>query len=545
VKRTFIHALAVLSLGTGIITSCAAMPTQKQGEQGEHMNIDYGSIQQETRTIRNAPRAASWTMNPREIIGLPAHELAEAIRTRKIGSEEATVAFLERICLINPDLNAIVTLDSTAALQRAKEADLALTAGLSWGPLHGVPFTIKDTYKTKGLRTTAGYVPLSSYVPEVDAVVVQRLLGAGAILMGKTNTPSLAMDMQTTNAVFGQTGNAFNPAWTAGGSSGGSSVAVATWMTPFEFGTDLAGSIRLPAAFNGVYGFRPTFGLVSMRGHVPPRPGEIDGIRRMATAGPITHDITDLSMLLDIVGGPGEGDHRLDPIPPISGKSRAAGELRVAWTDGFGGVPVSKEIKESIRLFVEELETAGVSVTKAEPKNFPYEKAWETWGSFVGAQGGYEQSNFMRSLGSFFTKKAVAATPMQRNIVGPVTVQGYMEALKIQDECIESIETFLDDFDVWIVPVSSTTAFEHLKPSRAFGDFFVYDDPIDVDGIPVPYYVATQSYTTIFSLTESPVVTIPVGKDRRGAPIGLQLVGRRFADHQLLEIARILTGAPE
>ncbi|MDO9177217.1 MAG: amidase [Agitococcus sp.] len=501
------------------------------------MNVDYAKIQEEIRAARSEPRAKTWQLDPAQLIGLSANQVAEAIRSHKITSEEAVVAFLERICAVNPKLNAVVMIDAKAALQRAREADIALANGIIWGPLHGVPFTIKDTYKTKGLRTTAGYLPLANYVPTENAVVVQRLHDAGAVLMGKTNTPSLAMDMQTTNLVFGTTVNVLNPELTAGGSSGGSSVAVAARMTPFEFGTDLAGSIRVPAAFNGVYGFRPTFGLVSMRGHVPPRPDELDGIRRMATAGPITHTIEDLSMLLDVVGGPGKGDHRLDPIPPAPSQKLALKDVRIAWTDSFGGVPVASEIKNALQAYVNRLEAAGASVTKTEPKDFPYVKAWETWGSFVGAQGGYEQSNFKRSLGNFFTKNAVAATPMQRNIVGPITVPKYMEAMKNQDDCIEHLETFFDDFDVWLVPVSSTTAFVHQKPTKKFGDFFVYGNPIDVDGVPVPYYVATQSYTTIFSLTESPVVALPISQNQKGSPIGIQMVGRRFADHRLLEIA--------
>ncbi len=540
-KRYAFYRFLMLLAGTGICISCATSSVREHGNKGDTMKIDYAKILEEINQVRGEPRAKTWILDPKMLIELSAIEVADGILARRITSEETVIAFLERICAVNPGLNAVVTINAEEALKRAREADLALANGNIWGPLHGVPFTIKDTYRTKGLRTTAGYLPLANYVPDENAVVVQRLLDAGAILMGKTNTPSLAMDMQTTNAVFGTTVNVFNPLLTAGGSSGGSSVAVAGRMTPFEFGTDLAGSIRLPAAFNGIYALRPTFGLVSMRGHVPPRPGELDGIRRMATAGPIAHDLKDLSMLLGIVGGPGVGDHRLDPVPPAKAQKPSIKELRIAWTDSFGGVPVSIEIKNALQEYIMRLQNAGASVERTEPRDFPYEKAWETWGAFVGAQGGYEQTNFMRSVGNFFTKGAVAKTPMQRKIVGPITVPGYMEAMKIQDECIERIETFLDDYDAWLVPVSSTTAFEHLKPTKAFGDFFVYDNPINVDGIEVPYYVATQCYTTIFSLTESPVVTIPIGNDKKGASIGIQIVGRRFSDLELLEIAALLS----
>lgn len=525
-----------------MLSACATVDEKKEAKEGEHMRATYTELQETLRALRNEPRARDWKIKGSEIVEMATVELANAIADKKLTSEEVVVAYLDRILAVNGQFNAIVTLNAASALAKAREADVMLESGKRMGPLHGVPFTIKDTYRTAGVRTTAGYLPLENFVPEENAVVVQRLLDAGAILMGKTNTPTLAMDMQTANPIFGVTGNSFNAAWTAGGSSGGASVAVALRMTPFDFGTDLAGSIRVPAAFNGVYGLRPTYGLVSMRGHIPPLPTEIDGIKRMAVAGPITHSVEDLEFLLKIVAGPGKGDYRLDPLPAANQtpSAEAGRSIRVVWTDSLGGVPVEEEIQEAIKAFIENVENAGISVNQDTPEDFPYKEAWETWGAFVGLQGGYDQSNFMRALGAFFTKSAVENSPMQRKIVGPITVPGYMQAMKVQDECIDRLETFLEPYDVFVLPVSSTTAFPHFQPTRTFGNFSVYDNLMQVDGEKVPYYVATQSYTTIFSLTESPVVVISIGFDKKGAPIGIQLVGHRFRDLELIDIANML-----
>jgi len=490
--------------------------------------------------ISKEPRALTWQTEASKIINKSTQELASEIQSGALSSEEVVVSFLERIITLNPAYNAIVTLNAESALARAREADQALRSGIRWGPLHGVPFTIKDTYQTAGVRTSAGYPPLKDFIPEENAVVVQRLLDAGAILLGKTNTPTLAMDMQTTNPIFGVTGNSVNPDWSAGGSSGGASVAVALRMTPFEFGSDLAGSIRLPAAFNGVYGLRPSHGLVSMRGHIPPLPTELNGIRRMAVAGPITHTLADLEFLLRIVAGPGPGDYRVKPLQDTKKAPLSQRPLKVVWADNLGGIPVETEIQNAMATYIEQLANAGVSVQKGSPPDFPYEKAWETWGAFVGLQGGYEQSNFMRSLGDFFTKATVANTPMQRKIVGPISVPGYMQAMEIQDQCIDILERFTEPYDVFIVPVASVTAFPHFKSTRTFGNFSVYDAPMKVNAENIPYYVATQSYTTLFSLTESPVITLPIGHDKKGAPIGIQLVGRRFHDLELIRVAEAL-----
>jgi amidase len=488
--------------------------------------------------LRMTEGSEEWDADIDRIYQLDASALAQEISESSLTSRQILYAYLLRIQQYNPVHNALITFNLRAAVDRAVRADEAHARGESWGPLHGVPFSVKDTFSTAEIRTTAGYPDLAQYVPDQDAVIVSRLLDAGAILIGKTNTPTLAMDMQTDNPLFGRTGNAIDASRTAGGSSGGASVAVALGMSAFDFGSDLAGSIRLPAAFNGVYGFRPTYGLISMRGHIPPVPGTTSGIRNLAVVGPIARSVRDLELLFELGAGPGDGDHRVAPL--VHRDLMPEATLRIAWAEQFGGVPVSAEIRQAIEQFAGRLQAAGLFVERAEPEDFPWMLAWETWGSIVGAQGGYNRSNFARSIGSFFARSSVEESPMQHQIVGPISIPKYMADLERQDRCIEALELFLQSYDVWIVPVSSTVAFEHLLPSRSFGDYSVYNDPVFVDGQPVHYYVATQSYTTPFSLTESPVVTMPIGQDAQGMPIGVQIIGRRWDDARLLEIAEIL-----
>jgi amidase len=464
-------------------------------------------------------------------------QLAESIKSKKYTSRQVVTAYLQKIALENPKYNAIVTIEADTALKRAREIDEDVSQGKASGLLQGVPFTIKDTFQTKGIRTTAGDITLSDFIPEKNAVVVERLLAAGAILMGKTNCSTLAMDMQSNNKVFGRTNNAYDVTKTAGGSSGGSAVAVALHMTPFEIGSDLAGSIRLPAAFNGIVGFRPTFGLTSLRGHIPPKPDEINGVRRMAVVGPLARSVNDLHFLLNIISGPSSGDRSLVPLNDFKDKVGLK-NIKIAWADEIGEVKVQREIKNSLKDFVDKLKNHVSKIEKNSPKDFPYIKAWETWGELVGAQGGYDVSQMARWFGDIFTRSEVADTPLQRKIVGPISIPKYMTSLKSQDEMIDRMEQFLTAYDVWILPVSSTTAFSHLEPTKMYGDFPVYKTKIKVDEFELPYFNATQQYATIFSITESPVVVIPIGYDLSGMPIGIQIVGRRYSDLKLLRIAQ-------
>ncbi|NEO92949.1 MAG: amidase, partial [Moorea sp. SIO3G5] len=208
-----------------------------------------------------------------KLVFLSASELAKAIRDRTVSSVEVLDAHLEHIALHNSKLNAIITLDAENAYQRATEADDALGRGEIWGRLHGVPVTIKDSLETKGLRTTSSYEPLANYVPTQDATVVARLRAAGAILLGKTNTPKLTTDFQTNSPLFGRTNNPWNLDYTSGGSTGGGAAAVAAGLSPLELGSDLGGSIRVPGHFCGVFGLKPTEHRVSTFGHIPELPG--------------------------------------------------------------------------------------------------------------------------------------------------------------------------------------------------------------------------------------------------------------------------------
>ena len=295
---------------------------------------------------------------------LSASKLAAMLRASEITSRQTVEAYFAQIKEQNPTYNAIVTLNETQALAQADHADQALRDGKPCGPLHGVPITIKDTYRVKGSRTTVGYLPLKDYVPDSDAVAVKLLKEAGAIIIGRTNTPTLAMDMQTDNPIFGKTNNPWDVQRTPGGSSGGCATALATGMTSLSLGSDLAGSIRLPASFCGVYGLKPTHGVVSFEGHMVPLPGEINGYRTLAVAGPLARSIDDLALALDALTQPTSHDRNVAPLLANLGENVDISKLKIAWTDNFGGVPVSAEVKEKLQACVNKLSQAGATVHK-------------------------------------------------------------------------------------------------------------------------------------------------------------------------------------
>lgn len=480
------------------------------------------------------------------IVFLPAYRLAEMIRSGQVSSAEAVDAYLEQIRRHNSTLNAIVTLDEEGARKRAGEADEALKRGEVWGPLHGVPVTIKDNYATAGMRTTNSHPPLAEQVPDFDATVVERLKNAGAIILGKTNLPQIAMDYQTRSPVFGVTNNPWDVLRTPGGSTGGGAAAVAAGMTALCLGNDIGGSIRIPSHFCGVYGIKPTENLVSKHGISPGMTGEDSvnyrSVRHLACCGPLARSVEDLVLSLKVIAGPDLKDQDVPAVflgdPPL----RELKDLRIAWIDDFGGVPVTEETRRALQEFAGRLAGAGCTVERTQPSDFDAPAIWENYGDIMDMELGPYSPPFMRFVNFLFGWTYRKDAPMIR-MVYPITYDKYMEALTRRDDFVASLEGFLEDWDVWVCPVTSTPAYLHIEPERHFGPYPLYTRGVPVDGSEVNYLVANASYTTVFNLTGSPVVVIPIGYTGEGVPIGVQIVGKRWRDMELLSIAGMLDKA--
>jgi amidase len=398
-----------------------------------------------------------------DLVFRTARDLARIIQGREASAVEVLESHLRQITTYNPPLNAIVTLDEEGARRRAREADESLAKGEIRGPLHGVPITIKDCFETAGMKTTGGFPPLKKNIPTEDATVVARLRDAGAVIMGKTNLSLLATDYQTDNPVSGRTNNPWDPDRTCGGSSGGSGAAVAAGLSPLDMGSDIAGSVRVPSHFCGVYGFKPT-------------------------------------------------------------------EHRVAWTDRFGNAEVSSATRATLEKVAATLERNGARVERIEPK-LDYEDIWRTLGEIIAAELGKPMPFLLRNmfyLQFLLSPRSPAVKGFLRGL--RLSGRGYAQALAYRDEVVRIIDEVFERFDAWLCPVTATPAFTHRKPGKA----------IEVDDRKLPYWVAIGAYTMPFNLSGNPVVVLPAGRSEEGLPIGVQVVGKRWMDEQLLAVASSL-----
>jgi len=448
-----------------------------------------------------------------------AAELARAIRSRECSAYELVQGLLDRIERRNPALNAIVTLDGEGALERARAADAALARGQPCGPLHGVPFTLKDCFETQGLRTTAGHPPLAGHVPQADSTVAARLKAAGAILLGKTNVPPLAMSLQTNNEIFGRSNNPWNLERTTGGSSGGGAAAVAARLAPFDIGSDLSGSIRIPAHFCGVYGFKPTSNRVPGTGHIPPPPGAPRMDRQLCAYGPLARSVDDLVLLTSLLVGPDGQDTEIPPLPWREVPRRQASQLRIVWRSGWPGVPTARVVRDTVERVARSLADAGAQVEEGDP-GFSRDELMSVW------------NDYFALASTAMMEVAGVSLPVKPPPGAPGGLATWIGVQHRRDALLRAIDrTLTQRFDAFLCPAVITNAFAHSAPRM----------PFMLDGESVDSRFSDH-YLFPFNLLGTPAVVLPAGLAGDGLPVGVQLVGARWCDEELLATARAVDG---
>ena len=465
----------------------------------------------------------------------PAHALADAIRRREVSSRELLEQYLARVDRLNPPLNAVVTVDAEGARLAADAADASLARGETAGPLHGLPMTIKDTYQTAGMRTTCG-LPAWDHVPERDAEAVRRLRGAGAVIFGKTNTPTLAGDWQTYNPIFGTSNNPWDTARTTGGSSGGAAAAVATGMTALELGSDIGGSIRFPSNWCGVCGHKTTWGIVSQTGHLPPAPDTLASTD-LSVVGPLARDVEDLELALGVLAG--AAGHaavgwRLELPAP---RATTLGDLRLAlWLDD-PAYPVDTEVGDVLASAATALRDGGARVVDVRPavvlpdvvrlyQQFLYPILLSTM-----ARRSFD--NLVTLADSLpeeddrpLARTARFATQRYRDWVFANEKREQLRALMAE---------FFSSVDALLLPVAMVPAIPH-DHSESFPDRV-----IQVDGASRPY-TDLMAWVALATVTHLPATVVPVGHTTSGLPVGIQIVGPYLEDRTTLAVARHVEG---
>lgn len=450
-------------------------------------------------------------MSDAELVWRSALEVAALIRAKQVSPVEVTEAALARIGELNPRLNAFCLLAADAARARARDAEIAVMKGEPVGPLHGVPVSIKDVLFTRGMRTTGGSRLFAELIPEEDAIPVGRLRAAGAVILGKTTTSELGHKAVTESPLFGVTRNPWNLALTPGGSSGGAAAAVASGLGPLALGTDGGGSVRIPAAFCGVYGFKPSFGRVPHHGGFP-------GWHHVSHVGLLTRSVRDAAAMLDVVAGGDARDRRSLPREPGAYLDACAEDvkgLHVAWTPDLGYAAVDPRMLAVCENAAAEFESLGGHVEVVNPAWENPEDAFSTLiaAQFYAALSGelpHAESRMDPTLVTFIRKG------------GSITTREYLQAYDQIDAYWQEVQAFLARFDLLLMPTVAVLPFpaDERPPREVAGQA---TSPL-----------GWMPFTYPFNLTGQPAASVPAGWTEDGLPVGLQIVGQRHADRTVL-----------
>ncbi len=456
-------------------------------------------------------------MSPTQLCFTGARKLAQMIRGRKVSATEVMKAFLAQIERVNPKLNAIVTLLPEHALKQARALDrrLANPRGAAAGPLAGLPIAYKDMVPTRGIRTTYGSPIYADHVPSEDHALVERLSAAGAITLGKTNTPEFAAGSQTFNKVFGTTLNPYDTAMTCGGSSGGAAVAVACGMLPFADGSDLGASLRNPGSFCNVVGFRPT------PGRVPSWP-TVDAWATLSVIGPLARTVEDAAFLLSAMSGP---DRRSPITISEPGKAfvrplkRDFRKVRVAWSRDLGGLPVDARVTRALEAQRKVFESLGCIVEEAHPDLSDADEAFHV----LRAVG------FVQKYGELLkTERARIKDTVVWNVEEGLKLDGprIARALNLRTKVYHAMRSFLERYEFLLLPVNQVPPFPVTQPYVT-----------EINGVKLPSYIDWMKTCYYVTVTSHPAISVPAGFTAEGLPVGLQIVGRYRDDFGVLQLA--------
>jgi len=456
-------------------------------------------------------------------------DAARAIRSGQVSSVELTTRMLDRIQQHNGKLNAVVAL-APDAVDRARAADEARARGDWGGPFHGVPCTIKDTFEVAGVTTTAGSPALRNHMPARDAAVVARLRASGMVVLGKTNVPLFASDWQSYNAVYGQTNNPWDVTRTPGGSTGGGAAALAAGLTYLEPGSDLAGSIRIPAHFCGVYGHKPTLGVVPHRGHIPPPPGLIGPPSILPVVGPLGRSAADLLAALEVLGGPDDEDARAYRWSPPPARGARLSEYRIGFVLDDPACPLSSDVREVMVRALDGLRAAGVKLEEGWPAGVKPADQYETYLTLLYSVYAItmrdEQLEGLRQRaanqdGSHEARMAQAFTAPHRHYAIANGRRMGMRAVW---------QSYFQTHDAFVLPTAFVAAFPHDHSADVFGRRLATPEGPRT-------YLDLTFWISFATLTGLPATTAPIGLTRGNLPVGIQIVGPYLEDATPIDVA--------
>lgn len=453
-----------------------------------------------------------------------ARDQTAAVRSRDISARELLELHLDRVAERNPELNAIVSLDEERARAGAAAADEALASGAEVGPLHGLPFAVKDTHQVGGWRTTFGSPIFADHVPDADDLLVERVRRAGVVIIGKTNVPEFAAGSHTFNTVFGTTLNPHDPTRSAGGSSGGAACALATGMVPLADGSDMGGSLRNPASFCGVVGLRPSLGRV-------PEWPLYNQWEATSVGGPMARNVGDLALLLSVLAGPDPraplalGDPGSTFAPPLDG---SLANLRVALSLDLGGAfEVDTEVAAVVAGSAAVFTGAGAHVSDAHPllgeaeDTFRTLRAWHFQAKF-GTLLAEHPDSFKQSLADNIRAG--------ESLSGADVARAYTQRTTLA----ERMRLFFEEYDVLVLPVSQ------VPPFPADREF-----PTEINGRPMATYLDWMRSAYFITVTGCPAISVPAGRTAGGLPVGIQIVAAHGGERRLLEVASAFESASQ